>query len=364
MNKAESRKMERLARLHKIEQLLYQHHTIGISVKRLAELCEVSTRTIYRDLNTLESEQVIPIWEKGSSRGIIKDSFLPPIQFSRPEALNIFLAARLMLDYSHRYDPTIASTFIKLNCVVPPPLNTQILKTLDWMAKQPRDDRYRRTVAKLTEAWISQRRAKISYRALQEEESSERVIEPYAIEPAAAGHSLYAIAYCLRTHSLRTFKIERIESIELTSEPYDIPASFDASEFFSNSMGIIVEGETKTIKLRFAPYLARVAEETIWHPSQTTEKQKDGSVIMTLRVSDTTDLYSFILRWGEAVEVLEPPEVRQNTIATASAMLELYEKEGAPQEWEGFPETREKRFSEDGMMYDSQLSLEYGMGEG
>jgi len=70
----------------------------------------------------------------------------------------------------------------------------------------------------------------------------------------------------------------------------------------------------------------RIMEETIWHPSQVLEKQKDGSMIMTLRVTDTVDLYSWILGWGEKIEVLEPPELRKEVMRTAEKMLGIYSK--------------------------------------
>jgi len=45
---------------------------------------------------------------------------------------------------------------------------------------------------------------------------------------------------------------------------------------------------------------------------------------MTLRVTDTVELYSWILSWGWRVEVLEPEELREDIIETAKAMLEVY----------------------------------------
>ena len=66
-------------------------------------------------------------------------------------------------------------------------------------------------------------------------------------------------------------------------------------------------------------------EETIWHPSQVLEKQSDGSVIMTLRITDTNELCSWILGWGWRVEVLEPVELRHEIVQTAKAMLDVYE---------------------------------------
>lgn len=308
----------------KVEHLLYQSPH-GLKTEEIARLCDVNKRTTYRDLKALESELGIPIWEEGTKRGIAEGYLLPPIHFTLTEALNVFLAARLMLSYAHRYDPAIASTFAKLNSIVPPPLRDQIQKTMDWMQRQPRNEKYLCTLATLAEAWVSQRQVKISYKALGKEKATERTIEPYFIEPAASGHSSYVIAYCHRTSSLRTFKIERIENIQVTSEPYVVSASFDANAYLGLSWGIVADGEVKTIRLKFAPDIASIMEETVWHPSQALERQSDGSVIMTLSVIDTVELSSWILGWGKTVEVLEPAELRQDMIETAKAMLDVYQ---------------------------------------
>ena len=134
-------KTDRTARLLKVEHLLYQNPK-GLKMTEIARLCGVNKRTTYRDLVALDSELGVPIWEEGTKRGITEGYILPPIQFTLPEALNIFLAARLMLNYAHRYDPNTASTFMKLNSIVPTPLREQIQKTLDRMQRQPRNERY------------------------------------------------------------------------------------------------------------------------------------------------------------------------------------------------------------------------------
>jgi predicted DNA-binding transcriptional regulator YafY len=268
----------------------------------------------------------VPVQKQGTRWGIDESYSLPPIRFTIPEALTIFLAARLMLNYSHRYDPYTHSTFTKLSTAVPAQLREQIQKTLDWMQKLPRNERYLRTLATLAEAWVSQHRVKITYRSLPAEKAVDRVIEPYLIEPAAPGHASYVVGYCHLKKGIRTFKIERIQHAELTSESYAIPADFDASKFFGSSWGIVVEGEVKTVKLKIVDReIMRIMEETVWHPSQVLEKQKDGSMIMTLRVTDTVDLYSWILGWGEKIEVLEPPELRKEVAKTAEKMLKIYQ---------------------------------------
>ena len=110
-------------------------------------------------------------------------------------------------------------------------------------------------------------------------------------------------------------------------ETYTASPDFDANEFFGSSWGVVVEGEVKAIRLKIeSPEIVRIMEETVWHTSQTIEKQGDGSVIMTLKVTDTVELKSWILGWGEKVEVLEPEELRQEVIETARAMLKVYEE--------------------------------------
>ncbi|GAJ09702.1 unnamed protein product, partial [marine sediment metagenome] len=113
-----------------------------------------------------------------------------------------------------------------------------------------------------------------------------------------------------RVHAVRTFKVERIEDIQILEDTYSIPPDFDAIDYLSSSWGIVVDGEVETIRLKFSPQIARIIAETVWHPSQVQEPQDDGALIMTLKVTNTIDLRAWILGWGEEVEVLEPAELR------------------------------------------------------
>ena len=324
MNKGD-RKRDRTARLLKLQILLWQNRD-GLKIEELSQRCSVSERTVYRDLEAIESELGVPVWEEGSKRGIAEGYTLPPIPFTLPEALNIFLSARLMQNYSRRYNPHMASTFMKLNSVVPSPLREQIQKTIDWLNKQPRNDKQVVILGKLAEAWVSQHQVRIRYKALAEEEPTERIIEPYFIEPAAPGHSSYVIAYCHRVGAVRTFKVERMEDIQILDDTYTIPPDFDAIDYLSSSWGIVVDGEVETIRLKFSPQIARIIAETVWHPSQVLEPQSDGALTMTLKVTNTIDLRAWILGWGEEVEVLEPMKLRKSIVKTAKALLGVYSK--------------------------------------
>ena len=318
-------KYDRAVRLVQV-LLILNYYPNGISPAAVARKCDVNVRTTYRDLQALETQEKlrIPIIREGGTCRLEPGKVLPPVLFSLPEAMTVFLASRLLLDYSNAYNPSIESTFTKLSSVVPGPLRDHIRRTIEWMHTRKSDAGFVQTLETLARAWTQGRRVKIWYLALENERPTERVIEPYFIQPAALEHGNYVIAYCHRAKDVRTFKIERINTIQLLDEPYTVPETFDANQYLASYWGITTYGEAEKVKLRFDPDIARIARETTWHPSQVTEPQPDGSALVTMDLAVTTELITFILGWAEKVEVLEPEALRREIATTAKAMLHIY----------------------------------------
>ena len=284
----------------------------------IAQKLSISKRTIYRDLLTLENELDVPIWEQGSKRGVVEGYFLPPITFTLAEATNIFLAARLMQNYSCIYNPNVVATFIKLNTILPPHLRDQIQHTLDYLEKLPRDERKLKNFNTLIEAWASRHRVTIKYSEPGIQGPTETTIEPYFIEPSLLSFSSYVIAYCHLKKTIRSFKTDHIVgNIKICPETYEIPASFNAMDYLSSPWDITSSDKLEahkaieTVILRFSPKISQSVGETIWHPSQETEVQSDGSMIMTLKTRNTLSFRTWIMRWEKEVEVLEPRSLRQ-----------------------------------------------------
>ena len=69
-----------------------------VSAQQLAKQFEVSSRTIYRDMETL-SALGVPIYaERGRAGGfrLLQGYFLPPIMFTRDEALGLVIGLTLL----------------------------------------------------------------------------------------------------------------------------------------------------------------------------------------------------------------------------------------------------------------------------
>jgi len=317
-------KGDRGARILKVQAML-QRNPRGLTVPEIARRSEVNIRTSYRDLRALETMGV-PVTEQDGRWSIERDYFLPPVNFALDEAVALLLSARLMHRYTDLNDPPVAAAFVKLAAALPAPIAAYVHETVRQMAERPPDPVYARVFSALVLAWASRRVARIEYRARQQTLPSMRTIHPYLLEPSGFGHACYVIARDVERDAIRTFKIERIRSCELLESQYQIPEDFDLRTYFSGSWGIMQtrEADLVEVRLRFLPEVAGRVRESRWHPSQRLDEERDGAVVLTVRVAGTLEITPWILMWGDAVQVLSPAELRDSIAATAAAMAARY----------------------------------------
>lgn len=324
----DKREQDRVLRLVALQNLLCKNPR-GVTLEEMAEECGVSERTIRRDLEVLEQVPV-PVFQEDGRYRVLEGHFLPPIHFTRPEVMALFLAVRLLLSYSNSFNPNVQSAFSRLCIAIEDPvLKDYIRQTLDWMGRQKRNDHFIHIMDRLTDAWLKRHPVRIRYRSLEAARAEDRVIEPYFVQPAALERANYVIGYCRKNRGIRTYKVERIEDIKvLEDEKYHIRPDFDPDEHLSSVWGITSYGQKQAVKLKFSGALARVARETGWHQSQTTAPGPGDSTIVTLHVPVTAELVNFVLGWGDDVEVLEPESLRDRVVQTARRMVSMYHRDG------------------------------------
>lgn len=319
-------KRDRTARLVRVMQLLHQHPR-GLKPAEIARLCHVCLRTAYRDLRALQEELEVAVWEDEEGRyGVERSYFLPPLKLTLVEAAALYVAARLACKYSDERDPALERAFAKLAAVLPPPVAGHVHETVASIACKPPNETYARVFDILATAWASGRRVRIWYGRTGPsgvEEVTERLLEPYAIEPSASGHACYVIGLDHRSGEVRTFKLERIRHIEATSEVFVAPEDWSAAEYLRSSWGVM-HGEEVAVRVRFTPAVAPRVRESIWHPSQTLTEEPDGSLIFTAKVAGILEIARWLLSWGAEAEVLEPPELRAYFSEVARGLVARY----------------------------------------
>ncbi len=110
--------------------------------------------------------------------------------------------------------------------------------------------------------------------------------------------------------AIRTFAVDRIKKIQVPEESFAYPDDFNFKDYLQSAFRVMT-GEPIRIKARFAREATHVVRERIWHPSQEIREQRNGDLVLTLTVPINYEIVSWILGFGSAAEVLEPPDLRK-----------------------------------------------------
>jgi proteasome accessory factor B len=323
-----SAKRDRTARFYRVVTFLESRGERGATPVEIAQAVGMSKRTAYRDLVAIQEELLVPIWEDGGRYGLDEKGLLPALRLTQAEAMAVFLSARLMARYSDAYDPDLAAAFQKLASGLPDVLATHVLRTFDLLSQRATDDATERTInQRLTRAWAERRVVEISYQGgtYDPTKGTRRTrVRPYLIEPSIATRALYLIGWDETRQAIRTFKLERIEAVNLTAETFEPPVEGSIEETFPAAWDIIADQPVVDVVLRFSPTVAGRVQETRWHPSERLTAADDGSLTWRARVSGTLEIRSWILGWGADVEVVEPPELRKEIAGIVRAAAARY----------------------------------------
>ena len=121
-------KYERLARMMKIMILIKARR--NLNRRDLAEECEVSVRTIQRDINSL-SYAGVPIFWAEDGYEIMPDFFLPPVNLNLEEALYLAIAAKASCEgKGESYQRKVESALSKIVASLPSEVQGQVSATM------------------------------------------------------------------------------------------------------------------------------------------------------------------------------------------------------------------------------------------
>jgi len=310
----------------------------GASVQDLAREAGVSVRTIWRDLAALQ-EAGFPLYdEKIDGRSFWRLNSTP----FRHLADRGFTLTQLCALYFSRtlveclagtpFQADLRSAFDELARTLPPRMREffdRIPAVLDAKRGPVRvrgGERAHETIARLLDATLHQRRVEMRYHSASSGRTKSYLVEPYRLVYAEGG--LYLLAFVPEYNELRTFAVERVESLSVQEETFERRVDVDARPF-DQSLGVNM-GTPVRVELLFGPQAAAYVRERVWHPSQAAQARQDGSLHVTLDVSLDSALTSWILSFGPLVRVLGPAPLVEEIRNALRRGAALYEVETAP----------------------------------
>ena len=107
----------------------------------------------------------------------------------------------------------------------------------------------------------------------------------------------------------RNWRLDRIVDIEVLEEAGAAPEDFNLQDYAARSFGVY-QDEIQNVVLRISPDGAADALSWRFHPSQVVTRQADGAVVVRFSVSGMLELAWHLFSWGDKVEVIQPPLLR------------------------------------------------------
>ncbi|GAA3513600.1 HTH domain-containing protein [Aquimarina addita] len=219
----------RLSRLTSIITLLQSNKIITTTY--LAEKFQVSVRTIYRDIRTLENSGIPIITEEGRGYSLMQGYHIPPVMFTENEANALITAEQIILKNK---DNSLIEHYSNAISKIKSVLRFSQKEKANLLSKRIH---YRENVEELKtsdylmsiqSAITNFQLVEIEYHSL-DNNFTKRFIEPFAIYSTQGNWLL--IAFCKLRTEYRIFRIDLIEKLRIQTVTFE-PHKMTLEQFF------------------------------------------------------------------------------------------------------------------------------------
>ena len=293
-------------RLFEIVYILIQKKKV--TAKELANRFEVSTRTIYRDIEIL-SRANIPVYAtKGKEVriGILDEYVLNKTILTEEEQNQILFALQGMKKVAGQDEK---DTLRKLSRLFNKKVDDWIrIDFSNWGKDNEKEKRFNM----IKTAILNKNQIEFVYYN-SNGEKSQRTVEP--LQVWFKDKSWYLIAYCKMKQDYRIFKIARIKEIKILEEHFK-------RELQQENKKEEYKFKTVTLELEISKKMTyRVYDE---FEDSEINKKTDGSFIINVEYPENEWVYGYILSFGEYVKVLSPERVRRTIKDKIEKILKNY----------------------------------------
>jgi predicted DNA-binding transcriptional regulator YafY len=308
----------------------------GISVAKLADERSVHPRTIRRDIDALcragfplfdDKVNGTPLWRLGAR----------PFRCLEDNGLGLHELAALYFGNTvlsnaatSAFDNEGERALMKIRRAVPQPTRElldslpRILTAKRTGRKKQDERRVREITSRVLDAITRKRAVLMRYASRTSARTKEYAIEPQRLSCADGG--MYLIAWVPEYRQLRTFALERIETLAVQDERFE-PRPLPA-EPFTNSLGVHT-GPAMRVVIEFSREAAPYVAEREWHRSQQLCWRADGSLVLELEVCVDHPLKRWILGYGSDARVLAPAALVDEITDLLKRARDVYAKPAA-----------------------------------
>ncbi|MCH5233337.1 MAG: WYL domain-containing protein [Muribaculaceae bacterium] len=135
----------------------------------------------------------------------------------------------------------------------------------------------------------------------------------------------YMIGLKEKGNTIRTYALDRVKEMQITMDSFEMPGSLTMDQLFANIVGVTTSrAPVKKVKLQATPTQAKYFRALPLHESQK-EEVHDNYSIFTYDLKLNYELAHEILSLGDAVKVIEPPELKVMVLSQLKDAIAQYE---------------------------------------
>lgn len=318
----------RIHRLLKLIALLQSGRVYNSA--QLATECEVSRRTVFRDLSTLQESGIYVSYDEE------RQGYSLPWRTIVPFKDLTFEEVLALLVLCQHLDKTIVglpihklarSASTKVVSSLPDELREAAIDAAQaisiWFP--PISPLMRNVVhyKNLFKAAIEKRNVRIQHTCPKEQKSVSTMISPFHI--LYSNHQWYVVGRSSVDRGIKVFPLLTIIKSELLDETFKKPSRFNLSRYLSNSWEPTRHTrKLQSVKIRFEGNAVEQVSLVCWDQSQEIKKLKGGTIEFRAQVDSLDRISDWVLSFGDQAEVISPRPFRKLVKEKISRMSQIY----------------------------------------
>jgi predicted DNA-binding transcriptional regulator YafY len=305
-------KRKNMNRIDRLAAILVQLQSKRIvKAQEIADRFSISLRTVYRDIKALDASGVPIIGEAGTGYSVMEGYRLPPVMFTKEEATALLTAEKLvgkLTDLSTQQ--TYEAAMFKIKAVLRF-AEKDHLETMNHHIEVVESPSYSKTktetayLQKILTAIADKLALNIDYFADHSQEATNRNIEPVGIY--LMGRYWYLIGWCHLRKDYRTFKIDNIRYLSVTSISFH--TTHPTLQSFLQK--VCKEQELHAITIRVEKTVMKWLGEQKYYHGFLSQEETPGGIELRFLTASLSGFARWFMLFGEMADIIDPPELKQ-----------------------------------------------------
>lgn len=309
-------------RIDRISAILIQLQSRRVvKAADIAERFNISLRTVYRDVKTLEEAGIPLIGEAGVGYSIMDGYRLPPVMFTKEEATAFLTAEKFVETLTDRStSANYKSAMYKVRAILK---NTEkdMLESMDNRIEVLRAVKIPETantdhIQTLLNSIAQKKVLALNYFAQHSQEHTKRYVEPVGIFYMAGYWHL--IAYCRLRKDYRDFRTDRIKNLTVTDEHYTEEHPELKDYIAQKTREKVLEAVVIVVDKAIHPHL----ENQKYYSGFISEKVVGDCVEMTFLTESLEGFARWFMMYGERAEIITPDSLRDRVRELTEKLLQ------------------------------------------